>query len=162
MKSALWLGLFLALTLATRCANHAEVFLDGKIYFVDADCYSRMTRVRMVMEHPGTIIRHQDFENYPQGISPHTTAPFDYLIAALAWLLKPFAKDYLDLAGAIVSPLLGVLTTAFLWYWSRELLQRFRKLMLLLASLSPILVHGTILGRPDHQSLLIFLMAAGA
>ncbi len=159
MKSALWLLFFLALSLATRCSNYADIFVDGHIYFVDADCYSRMTRVQMVLERPGTIIRHHDFENYPQGISPHTTAPMDYLIAALAVLLKPFTKNYVDLAGAIVSPLLGLMTTAFLWYWSRELLQRFRKGMLLLASLSPILVHGTALGRPDHQSLLIFLMA---
>lgn len=159
MKSALWLCFFLALTLATRCANYADVFVDGHIYFADADCYSRMTRVQMVLAHPGLIIRHHDFENYPDGISPHTTAPFDYLIAALAVLLKPFAKNYVDLAGAIVGPLLGVLTTAFLWYWSRELVQRFRKLMLLLAALSPILVHGTALGRPDHQALLIFLTA---
>ncbi len=158
MKSALWLCFFLALTLATRCANHADVFVGGNVYFIDADCYSRMTRVRMVMDAPGTIIRHHDFENYPEGISSHATAPFDYLIAVLAWMLKPFTKYYVDLAGAIISPLLGVMTTGFLWYWSRELLQRYRRLMLLLVSLSPILVHGTNLGRPDHQSLLIFLM----
>lgn len=115
----------------------------------------------MVYEHPGTIIRHHDFENYPQGISPHTTAPMDYLIAGLGWALKPFSAQPLDLAGALISPILGVLTTAFLWYWALELIQQFRKLMLVLASISPILVHGTLLGRPDHQSLLIFLMAAG-
>ncbi|MEA3189116.1 MAG: dolichyl-phosphooligosaccharide-protein glycotransferase [Chthoniobacter sp.] len=159
MKSAFWLCLFLTLSLATRCANYADVFVNGQIYFVDADCYSRMTRVQMVLAHPGTIIRHHDFENFPDGTSPHTTAPLDYLIALLAVVLKPFCQNYLDLAGAIVSPLCGMLTTAFLWYWSRELIQRFRKLMLLLVSLSPIVVHGTILGRPDHQSLLIFLMA---
>lgn len=151
----------LMLTLAARCANHTEVFVNGQIYFADADCYSRMTRVRLVLEHPGTILRHHDFENYPQGTTPHTTVPMDYLIAALALLLKPFYPgNYLDLAGAIVSPILGVLTTAFLAYWARELMtQRYRRIMLLLVSLSPILVHGTALGRPDHQSLLIFLMA---
>lgn len=159
MKNALWLCFFLALTLATRCSNYRQVFVGNQIYFVDADCYSRMTRVREVFEHPGTIIRHQDFENYPQGVMSHATAPFDYLIAGLAAVLKPFSANYLDLAGAIISPIFGLLTTAFLAFWARELNQRFRKLMLLLASLSPILVHGTILGRPDHQSLLIFLMA---
>lgn len=161
MKSALWLILFLALTLVTRCWNYADVFVADKIYFVDGDCYSRMTRARMVYEHPGTIVRHHDFENFPQGIAPHTTAPMDYLIAWLAWLLRPFTSQPLDLAGAIISPLLGLGTTAFLWYWALDLIQHFRKLMLLLASLSPILAHGTVLGRPDHQSLLIFLLTAG-
>lgn len=156
--STIWLLLFLALSAATRCANYRDVFLNGDIYFVDADCYSRMTRARIVIEHPGTVIRHHDFENYPTGVTPHTTAPFDYLIAALAWSLQPFSKNYVDLGGAIVSPVLGLLTTAFLWIWSRFLIHRFRKVMMLLVALSPVLVHGTTLGRPDHQSLLIFLM----
>jgi hypothetical protein len=36
---------------------------------------------------------------------------------------------------------------------------RYRWVMLILYSISPILVHGTELGRPDHQSLLILLVA---
>jgi hypothetical protein len=159
VKAAFWLTFFLALTIATRCANQADIFVQGRIFFVDADCYSRMTRVREVLEHPGVILKHHDFENYPAGTSPHTTAPLDYTIAALAWAIGLFRPDSTDVAGAVVSPLFGIFTTLFLWIWSRQLVHRFRKLMLLLVSLSPILVHGTALGRPDHQSLLIFLMA---
>ena len=81
MKSALCLLFFVALTVVTRCHNYADVFVNGRVYFVDADCYSRMTRVRMVREHPLTIIRHHDFENWPQGITPHTTTPMDWLVA---------------------------------------------------------------------------------
>src|SRR6266702_3319706 len=66
-----------ALILATRCANYQNVFVAGNIYFTDADCYARMTRVRMCAEHPGLILRHHDFENFPQGTTPHTTAPPD-------------------------------------------------------------------------------------
>jgi hypothetical protein len=36
---------------------------------------------------------------------------------------------------------------------------RFRAAMLLLFALSPMLVHGALLGRPDHQALLIPLLA---
>src|SRR5215831_14690138 len=36
---------------------------------------------------------------------------------------------------------------------------RYRWVMLILYAISPILVHGTALGRPDHQSLLILLVA---
>lgn len=155
----LWLCFFLAITLAARCHNFADVFIDGKTYFVDADCYSRMTRARMVFEHPGTLIRHHDFENYPVGVTPHTTAPMDYLIASLAWLMKPFTPDCLDLAGAVVSPLLGLIAALFLWFWSRRMQLPFRGMILFLYAVSPILVHGTSLGRPDHQALLIFLLA---
>ena len=55
-----------------------------KIYFVDADCCARMSRMRIVAEHAGTIVRQHEFENYPAGTTPHTTAPLEYLIFALA------------------------------------------------------------------------------
>ncbi len=148
----------LALTGWLRCWNHAEVFVDGKTFFVDPDCYSRMTRVQQVFEHPGTVVHRHAFENWPQGTQPHTTAPFDYLTAALAGGLRPFTPDSqaaLDRAGAWISPLLGVLTAAFLWFWGG----RYRAAMLFFFAVSPILVHGTVLGRPDHQSLLLLCMA---
>src|SRR2546423_8838094 len=109
-----------ALVLATRCANYQDVFVDGNIYFADADCYARMTRVRMCAQHPGLIVRHHDFENYPAGTTPHTTAPFDYLIVSLSILVKPFTAQPIDLAGAAVSPFLGLVGGWFLWWWSRQ------------------------------------------
>jgi hypothetical protein len=165
IKNILWVLFFLALTVVTRCANYHYVFAPGlhgerQIFYTDGDCYSRMTRVREVLDGWGVIHYHL-WENYPVGIYSHTTAPMDYLIAGLALLLKPFMKDYVDMAGAIVSPLLGVMTTAFLALWARELNQQYRRLMLLLVVLSPILVHGTELGRPSHHSLQIFLLAVG-
>ena len=146
-----------ALILATRCANYQDVFVAGNVYFVDADCYARMTRAQMVREKPGLIIRHHAFENFPQGTTPHTTAPLDYLIVALSLFLNPFTAHPLDLAGAFVSPLLALLGGWFLWWWSVKF--RYRWVMLILYAISPILVHGTELGRPDHQSLLILLVA---
>ena len=147
-----------ALILATRCANYQDVFVAGNVYFVDADCYARMTRAQMVREKPGLIIRHHAFENFPQGTTPHTTAPLDYLIVALSLFLNPFTAHALDLAGAFVSPLLALLGAWFLWWWSRRMKFRYRWVMLILYAISPILVHGTELGRPDHQSLLILLV----
>ncbi len=150
-----------ALVLATRCANYQDVFVDGNIYFADADCYARMTRVRMCAQHPGLIVRHHDFENFPAGTTPHTTAPLDYLIVSLSLLLKPFTAHAIDLAGAVISPLLGLLGGWFLWWWSRRMKLLYRWVMLVLYAISPILVHGTELGRPDHQSLLILLVMIG-
>jgi hypothetical protein len=151
--------LFSVLILATRCANYREVFIGGEVYFTDADCYSRMTRVRMCLEHPGIILRHHSFENFPTGTTPHTTAPLDYLIAGLSFVLKPITARPLDLAGAIISPLLALLAGWFLWWWSGRARLRYRGALLLLFAVSPILVHGTELGRPDHQSLLLGLIA---
>jgi hypothetical protein len=152
------IALLSAVILAARCANYQDVFVAGNVYFVDADCYARMTRAQMVREEPGLIIRHHAFENFPQGTTPHTTAPLDYLIVALSLFLNPFTAHALDLAGAFVSPLLALLGGWFLWWWSRRMKFRYRWVMLILYAISPILVHGTELGRPDHQSLLILLV----
>jgi hypothetical protein len=147
-----------ALILAARCANYQDVFVGGKIYFLDADCYARMSRARIVVQHPGTVVRHHDFENYTAGTSPHTTAPLDYAIAAVARSLGPFTVQPLDLAGAIISPLLALGGGWFLCWWSRRLASPYRWTTLLLYAGSPILAHGTALGRPDHQGLLIVLL----
>ncbi len=112
----------------------------------------------MCAQHPGIVLRHHAFENFPQGTTPHTTAPLDYLILSLSILLRPFTANAIDLAGALISPLLALAGGWFLWWWSRQMRFRFRWALLLLYALSPILVHGTELGRPDHQSLLMFLV----
>jgi asparagine N-glycosylation enzyme membrane subunit Stt3 len=115
----------------------------------------------MCVERPGLIVRHHSFENFPAGTTPHTTALFDYLIVALRVILKPITARPLDLAGAIISPLLALLTGWFLWWWSWRARLRYRGALLLLFALSPILVHGSELGRPDHQTLLlVFIVVA--
>src|SRR5437016_3830578 len=117
-----------------------------------------MTRVQMCDAKPGLIVRHHAFENFAQGTTPHTTAPLDYLILGLSLLLNPFTTHALDLAGAFVSPFLALLGGWFLWWWSRRMRFRYRWVMLILYAISPIPVHGTALGRPDHQSLTILLV----
>src|SRR5436305_13608386 len=99
-----WFAVFLeiailsALILATRCANYQDVLVAGNVYFTDADCYARMTRVRMCAKNPGLVIRRHNFENFPRGTTPHTTAPLDYVIVGLAITLKPFMQHGIDLA----------------------------------------------------------------
>ncbi|HJT82719.1 MAG TPA: hypothetical protein VJ719_16095, partial [Chthoniobacterales bacterium] len=63
-----------------------------------------------------------------------------------------------DLAGALISPVLAMAAGTFLCWWTWRMQIRFRWAALILFAISPILVHGTILGRPDHQSLLILLI----
>src|SRR5437762_14341763 len=53
------------LILAARCANYRDVFVAGNVYFTDADCYGRMTRVRMCEKKQGFILCHHDIENLP-------------------------------------------------------------------------------------------------
>ncbi len=149
---------------AAACANHAQVFLpEHLIAFVDGDCYARMTRVRAIAAQPGggVSLGWHRFENYPSGTHPHTTFPFDGAILALrAGLQAAGVGDALNLAGASISPLLGVLLAAGLWGWlKRERLPGAWAVLLIVAA-SPILAHGFALGRPDHQSLVVLCLAA--
>ena len=159
LLSPLELTAFSLLIFAACYWNWPQVFITGGIYYIDADCYARMTRVKMVIEQPGLIIQKHLFENYPDGIVSHTTAPLDYLIVGLSLVFRPFSTNALDLAGAFVSPLLGVLTMGFLWFWSRRAQLPYRWAALFLFGISPIIGHGFLLGRPDHQSLVLLLMA---
>lgn len=146
-----------ALFLASVSWNRTQVFVpksDGEmlIVYADGDCHSRMQRAALVGKQPGTVVQTHGFENHPQGTIPHTTAPMDYLIAALGVFVRP-----LDVAGAWISPLLGLLTLLFLFLWSRALDLGLRWPMLVLFAISPALTHAFALGRPDHQSLLVTL-----
>lgn len=143
--------------LAAVTWNREQVFVprpDGStlVVYADGDCHSRLQRAAMVTAEPGTVVRHHAFENHPHGTAPHTTAPMDYLIAALGAAIHP-----LELAGAWISPLLGLTTLLFLLYWSRALDLQPRWPMLLLFAVSPALTHAYALGRPDHQSLVLAL-----
>lgn len=159
MAVALAATLLLALVALARIALWTDVFVAGETFYLDPDCYARMTRAERVVAHPGTVLRRHSFENYPDGTRPHTTAPFDYVIAGLAWAWAPFTARPLALAGAMVSPLLGLVGGCFLWWWAGRCRLPGRWLMLLFYAVSPILAHGTALGRPDHQSLLLLLVA---
>jgi hypothetical protein len=63
------------------------------------------------------------------------------------------------LAGAWISPLLGLALLVFLALWSAAKRLPYRWAMLLLLAASPIAAHGFQLGRPDHQSLLVLIIA---
>ncbi len=175
MKTGLWIFFCALLAAWVRCHTLHEVFVENRVYFQDGDCYSRMTRARLIERGGIQVVRWHRFENFPAGVQPHTTAPLDYLIVGLRHgvdgvlaLADPGRQSVLrgqelDVAGALVSPLLGIATCLFLGWWaSRILLEtpaRWGWAVPLLFAISPVLVHGTVLGRPDHQSLLILLLA---
>jgi hypothetical protein len=181
LLSILALALLCALAFAARCHTVRDVLVEGRIYFADADCYSRMTRARMAAEEGHLFIRTHRFENWPAGTRPHTTAPLDWLIVATKTVLdgaftltgatSVLRNQTLDLAGALIAPILGLLTCAWLGWWAR-LMQRNANAPPAFAwpagtwlavpfffAISPILVHGTLLGRPDHQALLLLLLS---
>ncbi|MEI6872275.1 MAG: hypothetical protein WCL08_08330, partial [Verrucomicrobiota bacterium] len=133
-----------------------------------------MSRVQLVSASPGTVVRWQGFENWPEGVRSHATAPMDYAIVGLAGIIKwvwptrgrlaGLGGETLDLAGALISPLLGLVLTLGAGLWAYGLRTKEGEgaalwwSVPLLVAVSPPLVHATVLGRPDHQSLLVVLL----
>jgi hypothetical protein len=129
---------------------------------VEADCYSQLARVQRILNGQGLIQNHFAVENWPEGLVPSTTAPFDYAILLLYFPLRLVTQHPLDWAGALISPALWVALGLF---WAFIRLREFnlagRSLFLLGSAVMPQLIWATACGRPRHQSLIIALMAMG-
>lgn len=153
-----WLGLAAGIFFAAATWNREACFRDETVYFVDGDCYARMNRVRELDRAGWRPVLYHAWENHPSGVWTHTTMPMD----AGVFLLSRFFRgpEALSLAGAWVSPVLGLLLIGLLGAWLIPGRRPGWFVALLLAAVSPILAHGFSVGRPDHQSLL--LLASGA
>jgi len=127
---------------------------------VEADCYSQLARVQRILRGQGLIQNHFQVENWPEGLVPSTTAPFDYVILLLYAPMRLFTKFPLDWAGALVSPLLWLALVAFWLLCRSRTLTRTGRLLLIIGSATlPPLIWATACGRPRHQSLILFLLA---
>ena len=156
-----WLGLALILGagLYLRCFRLDRVFTPDGINFVDPDCYTRMARVREIREQHGLPVRWHHFEGHPTGIRSHATAPLDYLILGAGLVLRPYTPRAWDLAGAWISPALGLLGALWLWRWTGRYFNLATRFWMLLAyAVLPGLAWSQNVGRPDHQSLLLLLL----
>ena len=71
---------------------------------VEADCYSQLARVQRILNGQGLLQNHFTVENWPEGLTPSTTAPFDYAILVLYFPLWLFTKHPLDWAGGAGVP----------------------------------------------------------
>ena len=131
-------------------------------WFVEADCYSQMARVQRILAGQGLIQNHFTVENWPQGLVPSTTAPFDYFILLLYFPLKLFTHYPLDWAGVLISPVLWAALVFFLLFARlREFSRLGCGLFIVGSALLPKIIWATEFGRPRHQSLIVVLLALG-
>ncbi len=145
--------------LAADTTQHPPVL---RPWMVEADCYSQMARVQRILQGRGLVQNHFTVENWPEGLVPSTTAPFDYCILLLYAPLKLFTSYPLDWAGALVSPFLwAALAVFWMLFRSREFTRAGRALFLLGSAALPGFIWATAGGRPRHQSLILVLMALG-
>lgn len=131
-------------------------------YPVEADCYSQLARVQRILHGEGLIQNHFKVENWPEGLVPSTTAPFDYAILLLYAPLALFTKYPLDWAGALISAALWIALVLFwIFFRSRQFNGIGRALLVIGSAALPSFIWATACGRPRHQSLILFLLALG-
>jgi hypothetical protein len=127
---------------------------------VEADCYSQLARDQRILKGQGLVQNHFTVENWPYGLKPSTTSPFDYVILVLWAPLALFTHYPLDWAGALVSPVLALALVAFWSFFrSRSFSSTGRAALILGLAFVPALVWATAFGRARHQSLIVALLA---
>ncbi len=137
-------------------------FLSARPWTVEADCYSQLARVQRILHGQGLIQNHFTVENWPEGLTPSTTAPFDYAILLVYAPLALFTQYPLDWAGALVSPALWLALVLFWAFFPSREFNRIGRLLFILGSAAlPAFIWATAVGRPRHQSLILALMAIG-
>ena len=153
--------LYAAVMFVTRFKYLPQCWIDGQIYFLDSDCFSRMTRVRRLLEDPAANLFQpfHPFENFPDGIATHTTSLLDWGAAVICLIVSPFSDHALDWAGLLLSPALAAVAGYFVYQLSSKIdWGWFRIPLLLLFLLQPFLIWATAAGRPDHQALVVSLL----
>ena len=139
--------------------DHTQTPATLRPFAVEADCYSQLARVSRILHGDGLVQNHFKVENWPEGLTPSTTSPFDYLILLFYFPLKLITIFPLDWAGAIVSPFLWLVLIGFwMFFRSREFNLTGKTLLLIGFCLMPELVWSTAFGRPRHLSLTLVLV----
>lgn len=141
--------------------NHGENEPAYSPYMVDADGYTRLIRAQRILNGEGLIQSFHPHENYPAGIVPSTTLPFDLLILATYPVMALWSVEPLDWAGAVSAWLCFPAILALMYFWSGRLGWRWeaRVLLLIGVAVAPGMMWATPFGRPDHQALVLLLLA---
>lgn len=130
--------------------------LDGVL--ADPDAYLRLARIDRLAETGAWFDSVESRINPPGGFALHWTRPLDALILGGAYLGSPFLgfDKALFWSGAVVSPLLQLLSLIALVWASRPVLPRLcRCLLAFFYVAQPGILAMFIMGRSDHHGLLI-------
>jgi len=97
-----------------------DVEWNGKIYFLDPDSFTWLSRAERVLNEPGIYVHDHPEDNFPLGYTSHWTQPFHWLLALLSLVFGLFktGRDALEHAGVWICPLFGALTVGMLAGWT--------------------------------------------
>lgn len=130
----------------------------------DTDTYTRLVRVEELVKGGGWFNSTTERMNAPYGDTLNWTRPLDVLIVAAALPLhQQFGLSWheaLFWGGAVLPPLLQALFgLAVAWMVAPFFSAMSRPLLLLFVCAQPIVFAYSLVGRPDHQTLLLISAA---
>jgi hypothetical protein len=160
------------LAVAARCHDVRQVFVNHAVYLKDPGGYARLIRVRGLESALAETVSGPGFEKAPVVAE---SLPLDALVLGLKKAinglllgldpnhLSVLRGQELDLAGALIAPLLALLTCVLLGFWARcAAPSRWSAAALpFLFAVSPLVAHGALLGAPDDGTLLLAALAVG-
>ncbi len=170
MKSVLWICFCACLAIAARCHDVRQVFVNHAIYLNDPGDYARLVRVRGLESAFAGTSAQSALDCAPAAAE---SVPLDFLVLGLKKAIEGFLLfldpnrlsalrgQELDLAGAVVAPLLAFVTCLILGFWARNAAPSHGSAAALpfLFAVSPLLAHATLLGSPTEASLLMAALA---
>ena len=161
--TAIWFPLLLCLGLqAMYMTTGFTPVLDGEL--VGPDSYMRLNRVIQLVGGCGWFDSTIPRSNAPYGEVLHWTRPFDVLLLIGAWPMT-LVFDFptaLFWSGALISPVLQLITLAVLCWAAAPIFDRQRMVYLgILFVLQPALFNYFLAGRSDHHSLILMLFVLG-
>ncbi|MFI5362438.1 MAG: STT3 domain-containing protein [Elusimicrobiota bacterium] len=140
--------------LLIRLSPWTRVFHGGNVYFIDTDDYYHLRRMMVAAANFPKLPSFDYYLGYPGGFHANWPPLYD-LFGGLMILLVGAGHVGLKTAqvtAAFIPPLAGTATLWIFYNYSAGVLERrAARLSLLFASLMPMLVFYTALGRPDHH-----------
>jgi asparagine N-glycosylation enzyme membrane subunit Stt3 len=137
---------------AARLAAVQQVFVDGRIYPGGPDGYYHLRRALLILRDWPRVPQSDPFLNAPDGGLISWPPLFDFLLATLAMPWRSSPHRALELVGASLPFLLGILQVALV-AWIAHLLHGKRAAVVaaFTVALLPGAVRYTLLGALDHD-----------
>ena len=150
--AAVLLGLFL------RLLSARNVLVEGDVIFYGYDSFYHMRRIFYTVENFPQTLWFDSYLNHPHGLELMWPPLFDQIIAAAA-LLGGGSPQAVEVAGAIISPILGSAMVILLYFLAKKLFgMKVALLSAFLLAVDPKHIARTFFGLPDHDSLELLLI----
>ncbi|MFP4642135.1 MAG: oligosaccharyl transferase, archaeosortase A system-associated [Chloroflexota bacterium] len=134
-----------------------NIFVQGNILFRGTDPYYHMRFIQNLAQHFPFASSWEPYLAYPGGVSWPGAPLFDYLVAGIAWALGLGSPSHhtVELVGAFIPPILGMLTIIPTYFIGKELFNRWVGVIgaALVAVLPGEFMNRTLLGFADHHAL---------